>query len=357
MRELLLILLTPIMLMAQACREDPADQPSSPTSSNPTTIDNTWLVPINEILDGGPGKDGIPSIDNPQFTRADQVDFLENDDLVLLMRVGDVTKAYPHPILDWHEIVNDDIEGKKIAITYCPLTGTGIGWNREIDGKETTFGVSGLLYNSNLMPYDRLTNSTWSQQRLDCVNGQLRGTNAEVYTLVETNFATLKRYFPQSQVLNGSTGFDRSYGRYPYGDYKSNQSRLLFPVSNKDNRLGLKERVLGVILSSGEKKVYGFDAKAGDPFLIEDQLGGIKLTVIGSQSQNFLVAFETVDFQLALDVDDSPFIVKDQNGIRYDLLGNPAPGAVANALKLPSQFIGYWFSWGTFYPNIDLYGN
>ena len=183
--------------------------------------------------------------------------------MVLIIKVGDVVKAYPHPILDWHEIVNDDIQGKKLAITYCPLTGTGIAWNRMLEGSETTFGVSGLLYNTNLMPYDRLTNSTWSQQRLDCVNGQLRGQTAETYTLVETTFETMKKFYPKGLVLNTETGFNRSYGRYPYGDYKINDERLVFPISKEDRRLDLKERTLGVLLPSGDKRVYSFYRTTG----------------------------------------------------------------------------------------------
>ncbi|MEM8528113.1 MAG: DUF3179 domain-containing (seleno)protein [Bacteroidota bacterium] len=140
-----------------------------------TESEGNWLIPQNEIRDGGPGKDGIPSIDNPEFVAVNDIDFLSEDDLVVGVKVGAEIRAYPHLILDWHEIVNDQLEDLSLALNYCPLTGTAIGWKSKIDGKVTTFGVSGLLYNTNLMPYDRLTNSTWSQMRLDCVEGELQG--------------------------------------------------------------------------------------------------------------------------------------------------------------------------------------
>jgi len=138
--------------------------------------------------------------------------------LVIGFAQGDDARAYPHFILDWHEIVNDRVGDIHIAVTYCPLTGTGIGWEREINGSVTTFGVSGLLFNSNLIPYDRNTDSNWSQIRLDCVNGDLIGTEAETHVLVETTWKTM---YPKTLVMSMNTGYNRSYGNYPYGNYRT----------------------------------------------------------------------------------------------------------------------------------------
>ncbi|MEL6945943.1 MAG: DUF3179 domain-containing (seleno)protein, partial [Bacteroidota bacterium] len=182
------------------------------------TVDNeSWLIPKSEVRDGGPGKDGIPSIDNPIFIDAETADFLDPDDLIVGVKVGDDIRAYPHLILDWHEIVNDQLDDLALSLNYCPLTGTAIGWNRTIDGNTTTFGVSGLLYNTNLMPYDRLTNSTWSQMRLDCVGGELKGESADLYPVVETTWANWKKRYRNTKVLSTNTGFNRRYGQYPYG--------------------------------------------------------------------------------------------------------------------------------------------
>ncbi len=318
-----------------------------------TTTDQGWLVPKNQVLDGGPGKDGIPSIDAPQFTRASEVSFIPDDDLVLVMRVKDQIKAYPHDILDWHEIVNDQLNGTLYAVTYCPLTGTGIAWDRQVQGQETTFGVSGLLYNSNLMPYDRYTESTWSQQRLDCVHGTLLGSPARTYTMIETSFRTFKAAYPSADVLNVQTGFDREYGEYPYGRYLQH-NELLFPVTTKDNRLPLKERTLGVILRNDSKRVYQFGSFDGLEML-RDTLGETAILVVKDRTRNFLVAFVEGDRKLELIVDSFPAILKDGNQNTYDFTG----AVVSNVtdpgfLSLPTQFMGYWFSWGTFYPGIEL---
>ena len=200
------------------------------------TVSTEWLIPVNEVRDGGPGKDGIPSIDKPKFTDVASVNYLADDDLVFAFRVDNEIHVYPHRILDWHEIANDEVGGFPIAINYCPLTGTGMGWDRIIDGKETTFGVSGLLYNSNIIPYDRKTDSNWSQIRLECVNGELSGTKPVIHQLVETTWATMRAMYPEAQVLTLETGFSRDYNRYPYGAYRE-QENLFFPVSRTDGRL------------------------------------------------------------------------------------------------------------------------
>ena len=152
--------------------------------------DTDWSIPTDDVRDGGPGKDGIPSVDNPQFSTAGEASYLSDNDLVIGMVNGTQVKAYPHPILDWHEIVNDELDGIAVAMTYCPLTGSGIAWDCELDGERTTFGVSGLLFESNLIPYDRKTNSNWSQMRLDCVNGPLQGQKINTFPIIETTWGT-----------------------------------------------------------------------------------------------------------------------------------------------------------------------
>jgi len=270
------------------------------------------------------------------------------------IRVGDEIKGYPHPVLDWHEIVNDDIGDVSFALTYCPLTGTGIGWDRNINGRNTTFGVSGLLFETNLMPFDRETESIWSQQRLECVNGELSGQKAQLHSLVEMSWESWKAAFPNSQVLNTDTGFSRNYNRYPYGDYRLNNSAFLFPISRTDNRLPAKERVLGVRI--GESfKAYPFDITNAGLEVIFDTHAGTDLLVARHTRRNFIVAFSNIaaDSFIALGEEEFPLIIADQNGVKYDVLGFPEGGGAP--LTLSEQFIGYWFSWGTFYPDLPLF--
>ena len=325
--------------------------PPRPVGS--TTTDQGWLVPKNQVLDGGPGKDGIPSIDDPKFTSATEVDFLADEELVLVIRFDHEVKAYPHDILDWHEIVNDRLAGIPYAVTYCPLTGTGIAWDRLVQGIETTFGVSGLLYNSNLMPYDRYSESTWSQQRLDCVHGTLLGSPARTFTMVETSFGTFRETYPEGLVLNLDTGFERDYGDYPYGRYLQH-NELLFPVSRQDDRLPLKERTLGVILNKDDQRVYRFNPESGAG-LMKDTLEGQSLWIIRDQLHNYLVAFQDDGRTFKHFPDQFPTILQDAEGNTYNFMGDVITNLTdVKPLKLPTQFMGYWFSWGTFYPGVEI---
>ncbi len=320
-----------------------------------------WLIPENEVLDGGPGKDGIPSIDNPNFVEVANVEsYLGEADLVLVAKVGNEVKIYTHPILDWHEIINDDIGNEKFAVTYCPLTGTGIGWNRVIDGKETTFGVSGLLYNSNLIPYDRETDSNWSQIRLDCVNGELSGREIELFPLFETTWSSAKRMFPNAKVVSTDTGFSRSYGSFPYGGYRTNNS-INFPVSNADERLAPKERVLALI-DGASSVVYRFNNFSGNKNgVINDRFDGQPIVVFGNEDRNFMAAFEaTLDGQeltfFPIENSDISVVAEDNSGTHWNVLGEAVSGPFkGEKLKsLQPSFMAYWFSIGTFYEGTKI---
>ncbi len=315
---------------------------------------NKWLIPFNEIHDGGPGKDGIPSVDNPNFTNPEEVTFLNDQDLVVGIIANGETKAYPHQILDWHEIVNDEIGNLSIALTYCPLTGTAIAWDRNINGKTTTFGVSGKLYNTNLIPYDRETDSYWSQIAMNCVNGELINTEINTHPIIETTWATWKAMYPNTKVMSTDTGFNRNYGQYPYGDYRTNHNNIIFPVKPKDDRLPAKERVLGII-DNGNNKAFSIN-DFQSPKVIEASLGGRELLVIGSKSHNFIVAFYNNGLNnLDINFDNFPIIAIDDAGNQLDISGKIVAGPRVNtSLELPNAFMGYWFSFGAFYSGISL---
>jgi len=343
-----------------SCNQTP-DDGVTPVPGSGGNSNNTWSIPQDEVFDGGPGKDGIPSVDDPKFSNVGDIDFLAPDDLVLGIKVGNEVRAYPHPVLDWHEIVNDVINGTAIAITYCPLTGTGIGWHREIGNTTTTFGVSGLLYNTNLIPYDRSTNSNWSQMLLKSVNGDLMGDAIETYPLVETTWQTWKTMFPDSKVMNSSTGFSRNYDVYPYGNYKTNNDLLLFPISTDDGRLPRKQRGLGVIISE-KAKFYPFDQFDADVTVKQDVFKNVDLVIVGSTGQNFLAAYErklpdgtVLDFT-AINESGNPVVMTDNEGNEWNLFGEAVAGPREGTALIPAQsFIGYWFSWGAFYPNAEIY--
>ncbi len=218
-------------------------------------ISEGWLINKNQVYAGTLVADAIPAIDKPDhidFRQRDYLSgfFIDEDELVLGIYINGVAGAYPIKILNWHEIVNDKIGNTAFTISYCPLTGTGISWNRNINGKETTFGVSGLLYNSNLMPYDRNTESFWSQMRLDCIHGDLINYKVESYTVIETTWKTWKTIFPNTRVLSQNTGYDRDYNESPLIDYATNHNKLAYPIIFDDTRIPRKERVHGIIINN-----------------------------------------------------------------------------------------------------------
>ena len=333
--------------------------------SSPGGSSNNWLIPKNLVLDGGPGKDGIPALDQPELIEASQATYLDDSDLVIGYVNGTTARAYPHKILDWHEIINDKVNDHLVAITYCPLTGTAIGWEREYGGRTTTFGVSGLLYNTNLMPYDRATNSTWSQIRLQSVNGSLIGTDAITFPVVETTWGTWKSFYPNTQVVSTNTGHSRNYSRYPYGDYRTSSS-LLFNVTKNDTRLPAKERVLGII-ADGQVKVYQFKNFAANP-IITDVFLGNNYTIVGTEAENFIVVFEekvinnevlifepTADFKNNSKFGDAEILV-DQFGNTWDIFGLAVKGPNQGERLVPAKsFIGYWFSWAPFYSSPRIF--
>ena len=325
-------------------------------SNSPPVTSVEWSIPISEVLDGGPGKDGIPALVNPDLSDVQNINYLQDNDLVIGFKQGDDVRAYPHAILDWHEIINDNIGDVSVAITYCPLTGTGIGWNRLLKGSETTFGVSGLLYNTNLIPYDRATGSNWSQILNESVNGQLLGEVADLIMLFETDWKTWKALYPNSKVVTTNTGFSRTYGNSPYGDYNTNNDRFLFPVP-KDSRLPSKERVLAIV-DEGFAKVYQFDSFATNN-IINDSFQGNNYMIVGNQ--NFMVSFlvegdmATLEFEYVHN--GSEILLKDNEGTEWNVFGEAISGPRAGQV-LPSapSFMGMWFSIPAFY-NTAIYSN
>lgn len=334
--------------------------PAVVPGENPSNQKN-WLIPKTKVLDGGPGKDGIPAVDQPKFKNVNDAihNYLRDENRVLAYRSGSTIKAYPHPILDWHEIVNDQIGTDQIALTYCPLTGTGIGWGRILNGASTTFGVSGLLFESNLMPYDRLTNSTWSQMFNQCVNGSLATEKPEFFNFVELNFGALKKWFPNAEVLTTETGFNRDYANYPYGNYLVTESTI-FPVTTSDSRLHSKE-IVRVVIEENQVKAYQYPSKGRK--LIFDTVDQKSIVVVGDRENDFLQSYypfiPDTDTELELELEqrsESNIVFRDQFDNAWDIFGVAVSGPNKGAqLKIPYSYMAYWFSLHSFYPQVELY--
>lgn len=222
-------------------------------------------VPLDEILGGGPPKDGIPSIDDPKFISVSSANkFLNDDEPGIALDIGGTQRFYPFQILVWHEIVNDTIGGKRVLVSYCPLCLSGIVFDPLVRDERVEFGTSGKLWNSNLVMYDRKTDSLWSQILGEAIVGEMTGTKLAVLPSDILKYGDWKKANPRGDVLSKDTGATRFYGQDPYGDYYTTPGTY-FPVNKKDNRLEEKDFVLGIVLN-GKAKAYFPEAvkKAGE---------------------------------------------------------------------------------------------
>ncbi len=341
MNSYLNILVFPIILFTVSCQE----------TGNDSYEELDWLINSNFIRQGCyNGKDCIPSLENPNRSEVNgsSLNFLDDTERIVGILDGEQAIAYPHSILDWHEIVNED----EYTISYCPLTGSALHLNSSRE-----FGVSGLLYNSNLIMYDRKTDSYWPQLSLKSAAGKLQGTNLKLKPLIETSWGNWKKLFPDTKVINANTGHSRNYDQYPYGDYKtcsSNQCSdfLYFPLESLDDRLAAKDRVLGVIYSN-EQKAYPID-KTSNPLIITDTIQGTPISVILSGVDDIAIAFETSKI-LSIEtwsLATGEIILKDESGDQYSILGIGHDSA--ESLQIAPGFISYWFALATFYPTVEI---
>lgn len=346
----------------------------APAARQPSSAGGTagnFIVPPEKIVSGGPPRDGIPSIDNPRFvpSTAPESDLkLEDGDLVIGLAINGDARAYPLKILMWHEIVNDVVGGEPVAVTYCPLCFTSQVFKRSAAGDgnnqagaapltATEFGTSGKLYNSNLVMYDRETESLWSQALGQAIAGERAGEKLERVPFNLAYWKDWKRLYPQSRVLSQDTGFGRPYGSDPYGGYYTSPE-IYFPVENRDDRLGPKEVVVG-LESEGIYRAYTLQ-KLEDERVVNDSIGGSKVVLVSPHP--FMVrAFdrEEVGDGLALEFEYSEDgrITDRQTGSTWNFEGVATEGRMKGVEldRLPFD-TGFWFEWAAFHPGTELYG-
>jgi len=317
-----------------------------------------WLIPVDRVVDGGPGRDGIPSIDNPLFVPLDQAE-VRPEDLVIGIKAGDEVKAIPHDIMDWHEVLNDHLQTEPVVLSYCPLTGSALLWKATPSDPDVTFGVSGLLFNSNLILFDRETGSHWLQMRGQSVEGLRRGEMPETLPLVETRFDTWQEMYPNSLVLSRMTGFTRSYDNYPYNDFRSSPD-LLFAVEPFDTRLFEKTRVLGVQMNN-VARAYEIQRSGIGIEVINDSIDGVPIVVVLSASKNFGAIFErTLDDGTVLTFSPSseplPTVMTDDEGNTWDVFGEALTGLrTPERLPLTKSHTAYWYAWAAFHPGTEIH--
>lgn len=292
-----------------------AFQPALGQSRNGFDLSNS-LVPTSEIVSSSLPKDGIPAIDRPKFTSSSTASHLRDDDMVVSVTLEEETRAYPLRILEHHEVVNDQIGGIKFFVTYCPLCGTAMVFNRYIGNRVFTFGVSGLLYQSDVLLYDRETESLWSQLGMKCVSGPQQNSGLAWLPSEQMTWGVWKRRYPRGSVLSPDTGHGRDYSQSSYAAYESSPETL-FPVPLRRSELPKKSWVLGVFIGNSAK-AYPIELLPSGQ-VISDSLNGFGI-------------------QLSYDA------ASRQGRVTYSGSDLSAPSVQA-----------YWFAWQAFYPTTELW--
>jgi len=337
-------------------------EPDPSHGSNNPPIVNGFSVSTEFLFDGGPGQDGIPSIDAPVFERSPRG--LDDNQLVVGVKMGDSVRAYPHYVLDWHEVVNDlyTINGETVrhTLSYCPLTGSAMMWKGNLEGQSVAYGTSGLLLNSNLILYDRTTGSLWSQMLEQSINGPSILSIPERVQVIETTWGTWSTMYPESDVLTTFTEYDRPYESYPYGDFRTSEA-LRFPVENSDDRrLPRKERVVGINVGD-TSRVYPINNFGSGVTVLEETVGNRDVVIVGSGSSNFGAIFDrqmedcsTLEFSAV--VNQLPIVMSDNEGNQWDIFGNAVSGPrIGQSLQKTNSYIAYWYAWTAFFPGTTIW--
>jgi hypothetical protein len=371
-------------------RDDPST-PTDPVGRAPSTGGN-FLSSRNTVnglmVSGGVAIDNIPALTDPAMVGKNHsdADYIAEKDLVTGIVINGDSRAYPHNIGGRHEIINDVVGGQPLVISFCPLTGTGMVFDGlGADGSRITCGVSGLLFNNNLVMYDRrdardLSTMTLYPQMLGVsTRGAREGNELNLLPVVETTWRYWKTLYPETLVVGGNRDDDasvissaflygnREYTTYPYPNYREPLTSPLFSSSPSlsDNPtvdlFNLKDIVLGVRF--GElAKAYPFRAMT-DEAVINDTVAGNDIAIVYHAEEKMALPFsrefsgQTLTFDRIASTDTVfPYMIRDQQTqTTWDLLGCgiDGPNAGQQLTQIPGHN-AFWFAWATFWQNTGV---
>jgi hypothetical protein len=319
-------------------------------------------------------RDAIPPIDNPKFESVDAAsEWLVDREPVVVLEVGGEVRAYPLRILTSHEVVNDVVGGRAVVVTYCPLCNSAVTFDRELDGEVFRFGVSGLLRNSDLVMWDRQTESLWQQITGEAIVGELAGTQLEFVPSPLVSWGDFKAEFPQGEVLSRDQGIYPSevYARQPYAGYDSSTQPFLFR-GTPDNRYAAMERVVAVRVN-GINKAYPFSEISEERAVNDDVAGTPVLVVFGADDTASVLdtgdvaTARGVGVGLAFErtVGGRVLTFESRGGDRFedletesswDLFGNAVDGPLAGEELTPVVNTNeLWFAWAAFNEGAPVY--
>jgi hypothetical protein len=369
-----------IAITLAACGQGtPRDSAKDPGGPSPTESGSTTdpLVDPEDIVSGGPPPDGIPPIDDPRFLAPGDATFLTDREPVLAVEIGGEAKAYPLQIMTWHEIVNDEIGGVPVSVTYCPLCNTGIAFERpRLDGELLDFGTSGKLYNANLVMYDRQTGTYWAQATGQAILGELTGKELVFVPARIVSFGDWRAEHPDGLVLSRDTGHERPYGENPYEGLDTSERPFLF-AGDLDERLPATSRVLG-IARAGDVVAFPYEAVAADAVgewaVVTEGVAGAQVAVFwkaGTASAldsqaiaegrdvGAIAAYRPeVDGRPLTFEADGNGIVDRQTGSVWSILGHAVSGPLEGERLVPELAIdSFWFDWAAFHPDTRIFGH
>ena len=351
---------------------DAADSPPFPVSDAPWRTDfSRHTVPLDEIMSGGPPRDGIPPIDEPGFITPAEADaWLGDREPVIAVSHGQAAKAYPLQILIWHEIVNDTVDDEPLTVTFCPLCNSAVAFKRRLGPQVLDFGTTGRLRHSDLVMWDRQTESWWQQLTGEAIIGELAGERLESVPASIVSYATFKETYPQGLVLARPEGFYRDYGRNPYTGYDDIDNVPFLYQGEHDPRLPPMERVVAVSLGDVDK-AYPHRVLA-DKRVVADTLNTKPVVILYSYGTASALDVSRIaegrdagatgvfmpqadGRRLTLSAAGDQF-VDAETGSTWNVLGKAVAGPLAGAQLEPVVHGDYFaFAWLAFKPDTLIY--
>lgn len=329
-------------------------------------------IDFSEVISGGPPPEtGIPALDDPQYESIEDANaWLVDQSPVVAVTVNDETRAYPLAVLTWHEIVNTELGGEPITVTFCPLCNSAIVFDRNVEGAVLDFGVSGNLRNSDLIMYDRQSQSWWQQFTGEGIVGQYTGTMLTMLPSQIVGFGQFAEEHPDGEVLSRNTGFNRSYGANPYSGYDSTTNPFLF-AGEIDDRLPATSRVLAGFIG-GQAIAYPFEALQTEG-VINDTVDGREIVALWQSGVASALDQRQIDASrdvgtaaiysreledgtvLTFNVEDG-VITDDQTGSEWNSFGRAESGELEGTqLRQIVAGTHFWFAWTAFQPEAELY--
>lgn len=340
-------------------------------SAWPNTQFSRSKVNINEFYEGGIPKDGIPPIDHPQYISQAKITWLLPQEPVIVLQIKGVARAYPLQIMLYHEIVNDVINGHPVSITFCPLCNSAIVFDRRLGKRVLDFGTTGLLRKSDLVMYDRQTESWWQQFGGQALVGELTGAVLKTIDSQIVAFKEFQQTYPNGKVLSRDTGFKKPYGKNYIMGYDKIDSSPFYYTDKNDTRLRPMERVLGVT-AAGINRIYPFTLLKNNP-VINDEINGVSVVIfyhdgMRAIAENYNVKkawqvgaamafYRKVNKQMLTFIQIDNKIFDQQTHSQWNMFGQAINGKLKGVkLKTASKGVHFSFAWFAFLPDSEVYG-